>query len=207
MSGIAPGDLAAAHERLLRDRSVQWTFSEAPAPPHLPAWLISLGRLIAELVKAALPVLRVLFWVGLGLALALVLYLILSEVVGVRLFGRRRAQRPTLIDWRPDRTLALALLEDADRLASTGRFDEAVRLLLHRGVQDIEARRPRLVRPALTARDIGALPGLPAAAQTAFAEMARIVEASAFAGRAAGPDGFARCREAYETFAFPEAWA
>ncbi|HEY1926272.1 MAG TPA: hypothetical protein VGG92_02310 [Caulobacteraceae bacterium] len=200
-------DLAAAHERLLRDRSLQWTFSEAPAPPHLPAWLISLGRLIAEVVKAALPVLRVLFWVGLGLALALVLYLIVSEVAGVRLFRRRRAQRPAMIDWRPDRTLALALLEDADRLASAGRFDEAVRLLLHRGVQDIETKRPRLVRPALTARDISALPGLPAAAKTAFAEMARIVEASAFAGRAAGAEGFARCREAYQAFAFPEAWA
>lgn len=200
-------DLAAAHERLLRDRSLQWSFSDAPAPPHAPAWLIALGRLIAELVSAVLPVLRVLFWVGLGLALALVLYLILSEIAGVRPFPRRRAQRPVLVDWRPDRVAALALLEDADRLASAGRFDEAVRLLLRRGVQDIEARRPRLMRPALTARDISALPGLPEAAQTAFAEMAWIVEASAFAGRGAGAAGFARCREAYEAFAFPQAWA
>lgn len=200
-------DLAAAHERLLRDRSVQWTFSEAPAPPNLPHWLISLGRLIAVLVKAALPVLKVLVWVGLGLALILILYLILSEVAGVRLFRRRQSQRPARVDWRPDRVVALALMEDADRLAAVGRFDEAVRLLLHRGVQDIESRRPRLVRPALTARDICALPGLPPAAQTAFAQMAQIVEASAFAGHAAEADGFARCRQAYEAFAFPEAWA
>jgi hypothetical protein len=207
VSGAAPGDLAAAHARLLRDHTLQWSFADAPAPPQMPAWLISLGRFLGDVITAVLPALRVLVWVGLGLALALVLYLILSEVMGVALFKRRRPQRPAVVDWRPDATVALALLEDADRLAAAGRFDEAVRLLLRRGVQDIEAKRPRMVRPALTARDISALPGLPAAARNAFAEMTRIVEASAFAGRAAGAAGFTRCRQAYEAFAFPEAWA
>lgn len=207
MNGAAPADIAAVHDRLLRDRSLQFSFADAPAPPHLPHWLIELGRLLAGLIEAALPVLRVLFWVGVAAACALVLYLMLSQVAGVRLFPRRRSERAAQVDWRPDRTVALALLEDADRLAATGRFDEAVRLILHRGVQDIDARRPRLVRPALTARDIAALPDLPSAARQAFARMASIVEASAFAGRAAGEEGFAGCRAAYEAFAFLEAWA
>ncbi|MBV8684571.1 MAG: hypothetical protein JO111_16980 [Caulobacteraceae bacterium] len=203
----APSNLSSIHERLLRDHSLQWSFADAAPPPHPPSWLVSLIRAIGELIQAVLPVLRIVVWVGLGLALALVLYLVVVQVTGVRQFRRRQPQRPALVDWRPDRTVALALLEDADRLAAAGRYDEAVRLLLHRGVQDIESKRPRLVRPALTARDISALPGLPAAARGAFAEMTRIVEASAFAGHAAGQAGFTRCRNAYEAFAFPEAWA
>jgi hypothetical protein len=62
------------------------------------------------------------------------------------------------------------------------------------------------VRPALTARDIGALDGVPATARQAFTRIALAVEASWFGARPLGADGFARCRQAYEAFAFAEAW-
>jgi hypothetical protein len=63
------------------------------------------------------------------------------------------------------------------------------------------------VRPALTSRDIAALPALPQAAKTAFTAIAAAVEASFFGARPLDALAFAECRRAYERFAFPEAWA
>jgi hypothetical protein len=209
----APGvqGLAGLHARLLRDRSLQFDFGAAPPfrPPHQPAWLRALGEWLAHVFGAALPVLKVVFWAGVAAAVLLVVWLIVREVAGVRFARRRRARaaRPTPADWRPDAFKARALLENADRLAAMGRYDQAVRLILHRGVEDIDARRPAVLRPALTARDIAALAAVPAPARTAFARIAAIVEFSAFAGRPIGQDAFAQCRAAYEAFVSPAAWA
>jgi len=155
-----------------------------------------------------LPVLKVLFWIGVGVAVLFVAWLIAREAFGVRFAARRKGPtaRAAPAHWRPDAWKARALLQDADRLAADGDYDGAARLILHRGIEDIEARRPRLVRPALTARDIAALEGVPARAREAFALIARAVEASWFGGRSLGPEDFAHCRRAYETFALAEAW-
>jgi hypothetical protein len=111
------------------------------------------------------------------------------------------------VDWRPTEAAARALLEDADKLAAAGRYAEAARLLLHRSIEDIEGRRPKLVRPAFTAREIAELDDLPAAARATFSFIAGIVERSLFGGRDVDAAGFAECRQAYESFAFPGAWA
>jgi hypothetical protein len=63
------------------------------------------------------------------------------------------------------------------------------------------------LRPALTSRDIGRLDGLPARAREAFRGIAEMVEHSFFGGRTVDAEGFGRCRQAYEAFAFPEAWS
>ncbi len=193
--------LAAIHARLLRDRSLQFDFTAARPPPplHTPAWLIALGEWLGKALAAAAPVLKIVFWLGVAAAVLLVIWLIVREVAGVRFARRRRA--------RADPRKARALLENADRLAAMGRYDQAVRLILHRGVEDIDARRPAVLRPALTAREIAALAVVPAPARTAFARIAAVVEFSAFAGRPIGQDAFAHCREAYEAFVSPEAWA
>ncbi len=202
--------LRALHARLLGDHALQFDYSTVAAPRRgdLPELLKALGRLIGHAVVAALPVLKVVFWVGLALAVLLVALLIAREVCGISLIPRRKAPpaRAAPADWRPEASRALALLEDADWFAAAGDYDRAARLILHRGIEDIEARRPRLIRPALTARDIAALEGVPARAREAFAVIARAVEASLFGARSLGPEEFARCRQAYEMFAFPEAW-
>ena len=93
-----------------------------------------------------------------------------------------------------------------DRLAGEGRFAEAVHLLLFRSIEDIEAKRPHAVKPALTSRDILELKGLPAAARLALSRLVSTVEWSFFGGRPVGAGDFATCRRAYEEFAFPDAW-
>jgi hypothetical protein len=205
--------IAALHARLLRDRGLQFDLPRGPSsqlrkPFTEPEWMAALGRFLATAFKQALPVLEVVFKVGVVVAVAAVIFLILREVAGVRFARRRRppTRRPTPADWRPEAWKAKALLEDADRLAAAGAYDEAAHLILYRSIEDIEGRRPRLLRPALTARDIAALESLPGPARAAFAAIAARVEASYFGGRRLGSEAFAECRRSYERFAFAENW-
>lgn len=204
------GALAAAHARLMNDRALQFSFAAAPAKPNFvePEWMRVLGRWIGGTVKFLTPYAIDLFWMGVGAAIVAVLYLILREVMGARWpFRRRPSTRQKPVDWRPDPFRARALLADADRLATEGRFDEAAHVLLFRSIDDIEDRRPRLVRPALTARDIAALEAVPQAAREAFSRIVAAVEKSLFGGRSLDAAAFAEARAAYQTFAFGEGWA
>jgi hypothetical protein len=143
--------------------------------------------------------------VGAALGLATIVYFVVRELLGVRLGWRRKSPRRLVAsgDWRPSAAQARTLLEDADRLAAEGRFDEAAHLLLFRSVEDIDGRWPGLVRPALTSRDIASLGGLPQAARTTFASIAQVVERSLFGGQALTQAEFADCRRAYQAFALP----
>ncbi|HEY2177431.1 MAG TPA: DUF4129 domain-containing protein [Caulobacteraceae bacterium] len=210
-AGAGSKALAAAHERLLADPTLQFDFTPIPKLPriNLPPWMEAIGRWIAGVAKAIGPYAINIFWIGLALAAVAVVFLIARELSGARWPGlRRRASiRPSPADWRPEAFRARALLEDADRLAAAGRFDEAAHLLLLRGVDEIEDRRPRLVKPALTARDIAALAEVPPAARGAFSTIAAVVETSLFGGARLDGEAWRRCREAYQAFAFPRAWA
>ncbi|MEO8113408.1 MAG: DUF4129 domain-containing protein, partial [Phenylobacterium sp.] len=101
---------------------------------------------------------------------------------------------------------ARSLLEEADRLAAEGAFDAAAHTLLFRSLEDIAGRRPGLLRPALTSRDIAQIDAMPPSARQAFAAIAQAVEHSFFGGRTLAAGDFARCRAAYESFAFAEGW-
>jgi hypothetical protein len=100
-----------------------------------------------------------------------------------------------------------ALLSDADRLAGEGRYAEAIHLLLFRSIEDIDAKRPHAVKPALTSRDILELQALPSAARRALSRLVTTVEWSFFGGRPVDATDFSACRRAYEEFAFPESWS
>lgn len=116
----------------------------------------------------------------------------------------RPANKAAHAPWTPDRGAALALLEDADRLAAEGRYDEATHLLLQRSVEQISAARPGLLHPASTAREIAASPSLPATASLAFGIIAGRVERSRFALRALAQDDWHVARKAYADFAAVE---
>jgi len=197
----AEQQFAQAHAALLKTRGLQFDFGGVSPPPPPPAWLEPL----AQILKAILPVLPYIFWGGVILGAALILYFIARELVPDRWF-RRKTAAVTATDWRPEPDKARALLEDADGLAAAGRFEEAIHLLLFRSIDDLRARRPGAVKPALTSRDIASLETLPAAPRDAFARLARAVELTFFGGRPAGADAFAAARQDYEAFAFAEGW-
>jgi hypothetical protein len=192
--------LAAAHRALLHARGLQLDFKSAPKPPPPPKWI---GAVIEALAQFG-PVLKFIFWGGLALGLALILWFVVREVMASR-FRREPVNPP--VDWRPDAAAARALLEEADGLAAEGRFGEAIHILLFRSIQDLVGRRPGLVRPALTSRDIAALEQVPPGPRDAFARIAERVEVAFFGGRESGAADFAAARADYEAFAFAEAWS
>jgi len=208
-SGIAeagqPGaeqTFAAAHASLLKTPGMQFDFAGAPAPPPPPSWLEPLIKFL----QAIAPVFPYIFWGGVGLGAALLLFFIVRELAPERWFRNRKRAEVAATDWRPEAETARALLEDADSLAAAGRFDEAIHLLLFRSIDDLRARRPGAVKPALTSRDIAGLEVLPAGPRAAFARLARAVELTFFGGRPAGAEAFGAARTDYEAFAFAENW-
>lgn len=201
----AAGDkLSAAHARLLADRTLQFAFEAARSPPPPPGWLRALGRWLLQ----AGPAMKWVFWALLCAGALLIAALLIREFWFYRPGRRRKLGKasPPATDWRPDPARARALLADADGLAAEGRFAEAARVLLHRSVADIDDRRPDLLGPALTSRDIAALPRLAEPVRRAFARISGVVERGLFAGRPIDATDWAECRGAYEALALPEAW-
>jgi len=72
--------------------------------------------------------------------------------------------------------------------------------------EEIARRRPRLVRPALTSRELAAAAAVPAPARDLFARIARLVERSLFGGRPVNADDWSGARAAYADFALPGTW-
>jgi len=215
-AGPAPSQeaLRAAQDRLMRDPSLQFSFDQAAKPPpptHLPHWLEAVLRAIGNFLVWIGQGLGWVFVAGLVAALLIVLAFIVREIIRANwpdlLKKKPGKAKPGIVDWRPEAAAARALLDDADRLAAAGRYAEAARLLLHRSIEEIEGRRPRLVRPALTSREISGLDDIPEAARNTFSAIAGVVERSFFGGRDVDAAGFAECRRTYEAFAFPGAWA
>lgn len=193
----------AAHKALAADKTLQFEMRGIEPPPPPPGWL----QPLIELLSAMGPVFKLVFWLGLATVVLAILWFIARELIRIRLPDRTKKLDLEDDGWRPAPAAALALLSDADALAAEGRFAEAVHLLLLRSINDIDGRLPNTVRPALTARDIAGLSRLPAAARPAFDRIARVVESSLFGGRPVDRAAFADCRQAYEAFAFPQAWA
>lgn len=204
-------------EAIRANGDIQFAPIEMPEiePPQPPGWLQSffewLGDLlrpvgeflagifgpIGEMLGISWPVMK---WVLLALLVAGLLYFLWKLLAPV-LERNGESYEAKEYDWAPAREEALALLEDADRLAAEGKYDEATHLLLKRSVHQIASARPDWVEPSSTARELAALPALPDAARTAFGTIAERVERSLFALRTLGAEDWHAAREAYATFA------
>lgn len=194
---------------------------QRPSPP--PSWLVDflkwlangpIGRFFSWIGRhmPAAPVVQVLLWVLLAVLAAFLLWVIVVRVrEGEWRLPRRRkavvtAAEPEEEAWAPDAAPVRAWLKEADALAAEGRYAEAVHHLLFRSVEDIARRRPRLVRPALTSRELAAAEAVPAPARDLFAGIARLVERSLFGGRPVSMDDWSGARAAYADFALPGTW-
>ena len=210
----ADPSLSQAHRQLLGDRSIQFDLPifHAPSQPHLqlPDWLTAILRVLGDFFDLIAPVLPYIFYGGLALVAAILVYYLARGLLGARWDFRRKPKveaDPVQPEWRPDAATAKVLLEDADRLAADGRFAEAAHLLLHRSLDDVRAFRPRALRPAVTSRELAVSEALPGAARQAFSHIAEVVERSYFGDRSVDQAAYADCRRSYEAFAFPTVWA
>lgn len=188
------------------DGSIQFAPVDPPRRAEQPQWLQDLFEWLASVIEpvgrlfgTSWPVVK---WILLALAVAGALLLLWRLVEP--LLDRPATSAAEEPEWLPRRDAALALLEDADRLAAEGRYDEATHLLLRRSVGQIAAARPDWVAPSSTARELALLPALPTAARQAFALIAERVERSVFALRSLGRDDWQAARDAYAEFALQQ---
>jgi hypothetical protein len=157
------------------------------------------------------PYARILLWTVLALAAAALVWMVYERVRhGEWRLPRRRAVTAEAGDeepgWAPEAAPARSWLKEADALAEQGLYAEAVHHLLFRSVEDLSRRRPRLVRPALTSRELAAAEAVPPAARDIFARIARLVERSLFGGRAVDAGDWSNARAAYADFVLPGTW-
>ena len=195
-----------AWDAIRADPDIQYAPVELPEAPQAPGWLARFFEFLGELLA---PLARVIaanwsfIWPVLAVLAGLLVLYVAFRLVAPDLIGRRR-RKPggdEAADWAPAASAARALLEDADRLAAAGRYDEATHLLLTRSVGQIAELRPELVEPSSTAREIAAFPALPEAARNAFAIIAARVEGSLFALRRLSAEDWQVARAAYADFA------
>jgi hypothetical protein len=216
---------ADAHRALREDPTIQFGMGPAvvPKPPELPAWLKWLlehlkpvGRFfdwVSSLMPAA-PYVRIFLWSVIGLLALMLVWMIVTRLRSGewRIPLKKRRARQVAVgelaedEWAPDFAPARAWLDEADALAARGLYAEAVHHLLFRSVEDIKQKRPQLVRPSLTSRELAAATGIPTIARELFARIAGYVERSLFGGRPVVADDWIRARAAYADFALPGQW-
>lgn len=208
VSSASAGESSTDAWRELRaDEDIQFSEVTIPElPPREPTWLDNVFLWLAELFKpigqmlaASWPILK---WVLLAMAIAAAIYLLLN-LIDPELFKQRKKTSidEAEQDWRPNQSESEALLQDADRLAAEGKYDEATHLLLQRSVGQIARARPDLVEPSSTARELATLKSLPDQARAAFSAISERVERSLFALRHLDQSDWEAARAAYAEFA------
>lgn len=221
----ADNGFAAAHAALKADPSTQFVLTPAPPRPPPPQWLVDffhwLGRVLEPVGRffawlssfmPDVPYARIFLWTVIALAAAALSWAAWQRIRhGEWRLPRWRRRNAVAADapeqeWAPDAAPVRAWLREADAMAAQGRFAEAVHHLLFRSIEDIAQRRPRLVRPALTSRELAAAEAIPPSARDLFARIARLVEQSLFGGRPVGADDWQAARTAYADFALPGTW-
>ncbi|WP_404368147.1 DUF4129 domain-containing protein [Sphingomonas sp. MMS24-J45] len=215
----------AAHAALKADPTVQFTLQRAPPRPPTPEWLLQLGRWLRQALRPVgrffrwidgfmpdWPFARIFLWGLIAIVVALILWGVYQRVrhgewrLPTRLRRAAVAVPAEEEAWTPEDAPAREWLREADAMAAAGRYAEAVHHLLFRSIDDIARRRPRLVRPALTSRELSASEALPPSARDLFAGIARLVERSLFGGRPVDAQDWAGARAAYSDFALPGTW-
>jgi hypothetical protein len=169
-----------AFSQVRGDSDIQFTASFAKPPDPPPEWwgdvIKWLGKVLEPVAQALAyvwPVLSKLLIGALVVGVLALLWVILS---------------PYIADWR-------------ERGASAVPDWTPAHLLLYRSIEDIEARRPGLLKPSSTSREIGAFQALSERARSAFGVIAGHVEASFFARRPLDRSAWDSSREAYRAFA------
>lgn len=223
-AGNSSDAFESAHAALTADPAIQFNLPPTEPPPTTPEWLKSVIEWLGDALKPVgdfvrwvssfmpdAPYARILLWAVLIGGTAFMLVVLYRRLrTGEWTLPRRRraraAEPEAEEDWSPEAVSARLWLEEADSLADQGHYADAVHCLLFRSIEDISRRRPDLVRPALTSREIGAASAIPERARQLFTRIARTVEHSLFGGRPVEPAQWSAAREAYADFALPRAW-
>ncbi len=192
--------LRDSFRELKRDESLQFEPADViPRKPPSP-FARAVSRFFLAIFKILIPILELIFWIGLGACAMAVLYMIGRAIYETRFakpVKKTKDEEPEIPLYEPARAQARILLEEVDRLAGEGKYGEAVHTLLFRSIQDIDRNRPNVIRRSLTAREIGSLTILTLNSRQAFSTIAGVSELSHFGGTPIGKSGFDVARQAY----------
>ena len=196
------GSPIVAVQRLHGDGRLQFAFPDADIPGAPPGWL----KELVSFIRAHGDAFGNIGWILLAAIVLTGLYFLLQFVARHGLGGAEAPTQRPIPAWQPSAEEARAMLHDADRLAEQGRFTEAAHILLLMSIQEIRDRRPGVVAPAVTSREIAQRPELSPTARAVFSEIAAVVERAVFGARLLSAGDFAQCRGAFERFVDAGAW-
>ena len=210
MEATSKEELIAVHDRMIKDPAFQ---TELPiTPPDRPepdlGFLGEIFNAIGRFFVFIAPLLKVLLIVACVLLIAFIIYSIARAIYDrrerIKALINRGKQEDDLknIDVRPDEHFARTLLSDADELARQGRFGEAIRLLLHSSIADMQERVKRRIGVSMTAREIGHLGSMPDDSRLALHRIIHTVEINIFGEQSVGEADYKKAREDYGIFAF-----
>ena len=205
---LDPELLGPGYSQTIAGGDIQTGFPPPPPPRDSPQW--DLGWL-RDFFEWTAPALKPLLWIGAAALLLLILYHFVpafADWVDNLRFGRkRRAGEVEESIGEAEAGAARGRHAGAHALAPAGRLPQAGDLLLSRPKAGHPGRRPRLVRPAMTSRELAAAADLPSVARHAFSRIARAVEISLFGGRSIDETAWQECRGAYAELTVPKNWA
>ena len=208
---IEPADIEKAQAQVFENKTLQAEFQDVKPPEPRERKPNAFTRFLDDAFRMLGNLgflFKVIFWGGLIAIVGFILYFVATEFLGLDLSRKRKTKEKDVPDigYIPEEHVAWTLLEDADALARSGKFEEAARLLLTRSIQDIEDKRPGKIHASSTSREIAVMPAIPANARPAFSKIAAIVERAIFAERGLDKSGYEDARLAYESFALPGQW-
>ena len=136
------------------------------------------------------------FWVVVAIAVAILLYLLRDTIPFLRAGRGAWTQEETVPgDSRP--ADEIETLEEADALATAGRFMEAMHVLLLQGLAHMRQRLDQQISDSLTSREILHSTDLPEAARSALRDVVGRVELTYFGKRPAVLADYTACRESF----------
>lgn len=196
-------DVKQAYRPIKRNEDYQFELAE-PIPRKSPsAFGKAIGRFFKAVFSFLVPLVKIVFWLGLGGMALGAAYLVGRAIYETRFAKptKKKKAEPDVPLYQPAEAQARILLDEVDKLAAEGRYGQAVHTLLFRSIQDIDRNRPNVVRRSLTSREIGNLTVLTAKARRAFSTIAGVSEIAHFGGITVNKSGFETARAAYAELA------
>ena len=198
-SAIERDRIASALEKVLDRGDYQTDLSDAEPLPELELPSEPPPRFLLDVFKGFGTLAELLLW-GTAILGAGGLLFLLAREMNARLAQRAQAAAPG--GAKPEETIANAgpkRLDDADALAQSGAFSDAIHLLLLVLLEELRRGLDLFLAPSLTSREVLRRVSLPDEAEHALSRLVRAVELSQFGGHAATATDYDRCRGWFES--------
>ncbi len=164
---------------------------EQPQPSETPDWL-------EKLFKFLKPFFKVMGWLllaALGAAIGYGLYQLVMSYVNR---PRSETEVSDAAEIDIEASAAQAWLDDAEQLAGSGQYGDAVHHLLLNAIEYLKRRSGKMIPRAWTAREIQQQLPISILARALLQLLVQTVERAHFAGRDVSESDYRRCRDSYE---------